>query len=82
MIPMGVEVEDKITGFKGIVTGFCTYISGCNQVLVQPRLDKDEKFVEGRWLDEQRLTVISARNMRVTLDNTETPGFDLLPPTR
>lgn len=73
-IKLGKEYEDKITGFKGIATGICEYISGCNQVLLSPRVDSSGNKVEGHWIDEQRL--ISISNGILELDNSKTPGFD------
>jgi hypothetical protein len=60
VINLGVEVRDRVTGFKGRVTGRADYISGCNQYLVQPDTKKDGDFVEGRWFDEHRLEVTNA----------------------
>ena len=52
-IQLGETVRDVITGFSGVVTAKCTYITGCDQVHVQPRQsDKD-----GRWYDVTRLEV-------------------------
>lgn len=61
LIELGVEVEDRITGFKGRVTGRTDYITGCNSYLVQPRQKSDGTFVEGKWIDEHRLLVVDAR---------------------
>jgi hypothetical protein len=52
---LGKTVRDRITGFVGVVTGRCQYISGCDQALVQPAVDADQKFVEARWFDVDRL---------------------------
>jgi hypothetical protein len=76
---LGIKVKDKITGFEGIVTGFVTYLSGCNQSLVVPPVDKDGKVVEGVWFDVQRLDRID--QSVVVLNNRETPGNDI-PPAR
>lgn len=56
-IELGMTVTDKITGFSGVVTGRCEYISGCHQVLIQPRVKDTGEFVDSRWMDEDRLTV-------------------------
>lgn len=77
---MGLKVREKITGFEGIVTGYCIYISGCNQALVAPATDENGKHVEAMWWDEQRLDVIGTD--RVTLDNGDTPGCDIPAPVR
>lgn len=58
-VTLGHTVSDAITGFTGIVTGRCEYITGCTQALVQPRVKEDGDFVESRWIDEDRLTVVS-----------------------
>ena len=79
MIQLGRTYKDKITGFKGIATGFVTYISGCNQAMLAP-LAKDGAFVESQWFDEQRL--ISVGDKIVSLDNGKTPGFDKAAPKR
>jgi hypothetical protein len=44
MIKLGSNVKDRITGFSGIVTGFVTYLSGCNQALVIPNVATDGTF--------------------------------------
>lgn len=56
---MGLTVQDRITGFKGVVTGRAQYVTGCEQALVQPPIKADGgDFVEGRWFDEDRLVVV------------------------
>lgn len=52
-----VVAKDKITGFRGVVTGHADYITGCDQYLIQPGV-KDGEWKEARWLDEGRLEVV------------------------
>lgn len=80
-VSLGMKVTDVVTGFKGIVTGQCKYISGCNQSLVQPQVKPDGGFEEGRWFDDQRLYVDYAFSP-VVLDNGATPGADKPAPVR
>lgn len=80
MAKIGQTVEDKITGFKGVVTGLVDYISGCSQALVMPRVGEDGKATSGQWFDLQRLTILEAPI--ITLDNGETPGPDAPAPIR
>ena len=40
MVQIGTEVKDSITGFSGTVTAYCLYLTGCNQALVQPSVNK------------------------------------------
>ena len=57
-IEFGVEVIDTITGLQGIVIGRVSYITGCDQYLVQPRVDKEGKYIDSRWVDEHRLDFV------------------------
>ena len=57
MAKLGQKAKDEITGFSGTITGKCEYLTGCTQYLLQPPIDKDGKFVDGRWIDEDRLRV-------------------------
>lgn len=59
-VTLGQDVQDTLTGFSGIVTGRVEYITGCEQALVQPPVDKDAKFVDAKWFDEDRLKIIKA----------------------
>lgn len=77
---LGVKAKDRITGFEGIVTGECVYISGCDQVCLQPPVDKEGKIPEGKWFDVQRVEVMP--DAAITLDNAKTPGFDTPAPVR
>jgi hypothetical protein len=81
MIKLGSKVKDRITGFSGIVTGFVTYLSGCNQALVIPKVAADGTFKEGQWFDEQRLEV-DKKFKPIVLDNSTTPGSDVAAPKR
>ncbi len=51
---MGSQVEDVICGFKGTVTGYVRYITGCNQYLVSPKMRVDDA-PKAQWYDESRL---------------------------
>ena len=77
---LGSTVKDTITGFEGRAVGFTEYITGCNQILVQPPLDKDGKWVESHWIDESRLKADTGIQIRIESD--EHPGFDKPAPKR
>lgn len=80
MSNMGLKMRDKITGFTGVVTGYVQYISGCNQMLLAPKANKEGGFVESQWFDEQRMETVEGE--RVVLDNGDTPGSDRAAPRR
>ena len=73
-------VDDKITGFKGVATGFCYYISGCNQVCLSGKVT-DAGEAKHVWIDVQRLVEVEDVE-QVILKNEITPGFDHQPPVR
>ena len=56
-IKLGHQIEDKITGFQGAVIGIVEYLTGCKQLLIQPRV-KDGAWVESHWIDVDRADVI------------------------
>lgn len=70
---LGFSYVDRITGFTGVATGYVSYITGCNQVYLTPRIDADGKQRDGAWMDEQRLE--RAVSEQIVLDNGTTPGF-------
>ena len=80
MMKLGIKVRDKISGFTGIVTGFVTYISGCNQALVAPLVKDDGSLGDSLWFDVQRLERIGSETIK--LDNGPTPGPDRAAPKR
>jgi hypothetical protein len=80
-IKLGATYVDRITGFKGVATGHCAYITGCNQVLLAPPTTSEGALRDSAWFDEQRLTRDTSAAV-VVLDNTKTPGFDKPAPIR
>lgn len=78
---LGRTATDKITGFTGVATGICFYLSGCNQVLLVPKVAADGAYKDGQWFDVQRLTV-DPDAAKVVLDNGQTPGADKAAPKR
>lgn len=78
-VTLGRKVSDKITGFEGIVTGLCEYISGCHQALVAPFCKPDGEFREPHWFDVDRLSVDSDPAIKLTV---EAPGPDKAAPKR
>lgn len=76
---LGATYKDKITGFTGVATAYCQYISGCNQALIQPEA-KDGDYKDSHWFDVQRLERIG--HAVIEIDNGNTPGFDKSAPKR
>ena len=81
MIELGCTATDRVTKFRGVVTGKAQYLTGCNQALLMPSVDADGKLRDGGWFDEQRLEVDEEQAVIVT-DNSKGNGCDLAPPIR
>ena len=79
-VTLGCEVTDKITGFKGTVTGIVHYLTGCDQALVAPRAEDSSKIPESAWLDLNRLDV--SNKEPITLDLGNDRGACEVPPKR
>lgn len=50
----GDKVTEKVTGFTGVITGTCFYLTGCNQYLITAE-SKENKEPIAIWYDEGRL---------------------------
>jgi hypothetical protein len=79
-IVLGKTYQDRITGFKGVATGYVQYITGCNQTLLAPRVDDNGGMRDSQWFDEQRCELIDSD--QITLDNSASPGPDKMAPRR
>ena len=71
--------RDYITGFEGRCTGFASFISGCDQVLIVPRVDKDGKHQHGHWFDDDRLIDVK---LDQKVERTSTRGGPQYAPSR
>lgn len=70
---LGSRLRDKVSGFVGIASSRIEYLSGCVQYCLVPGVDKDGKYVDGHYIDVQRLEVVDEG---VSIDPTETGGPD------
>lgn len=65
-IELGQMVEDVVTGFKGRVTGMTIWMSGCDQAIVQPLLDKSGKKPDTEWFDVNRLKILKDKRLIIS----------------
>jgi hypothetical protein len=56
---LGIEAEDKITGFKGIVMSRSEHLTGCNVYSIAPKVLDGGKIGDTQWFDENRIKKIS-----------------------
>jgi hypothetical protein len=55
---LGLKVQDKVTGLKGVVSTVSFDLYGCVQVVITPQA-KDDRLSEGAWFDVNRLKILS-----------------------
>lgn len=61
---LGDAVKDVVTGFSGIVTGRCEYITGCKQYSVTSRKLQAGDTKAG-WFDEDRIVTTKASKVKI-----------------
>ena len=58
-IELGKDYRCKITGFVGRAVGTAKYLSGCDQVLLQPQMKPGEtEYPKGVWIDDNQLVAV------------------------
>jgi len=67
-IRLGDEVQDVITGFKGIAFCRLTYLVGPDKIGVQPESADPSKYDDWIALDEERLIAASIKELRELKD--------------
>lgn len=73
-IKLGDKVKCKITGQEGIVTGLVQFITGCDQAIVQPPLDKAKAKPATFWLDIHAAEVVKAGAVKINNPEARTTG--------
>ena len=56
---LGMRVQDRVTGFTGVVATVSFDLYGCIQAVVNPGTDSDGKLRDSNWFDVNRLRVVS-----------------------
>jgi len=76
----GKKAKDIVTGFTGTIIGYVQYSTGCNQILLVPKVSKDGAFRESCWFDEQRISILPG--LAIKLNNGTANGPDLAAPVK
>ena len=71
---LGREAKDKITGFTGIITCHCRYLTGCDQYGLTPKVNKDGKTTDSQWFDEGRIELIGCGILEKEVESDEKGG--------
>lgn len=57
----GKEVTDSVTGFTGVIIGHCVYMTGCEQVLLAPKVTESGDFRDSHWFDIDRVFIDTSK---------------------
>ena len=75
----GDEVVEKITGFKGTITGTSFYLTGCNTYLITAKAEREGKEPTALWYDEGRIELIKKEVFELEDVEADDNGCDILP---
>ena len=72
---LGIQIRDKVTGFAGTATGYVKYLTGCDQYLITPKVDKEGKIVPSQWYDVNRVELLEGSEViDINTDTEKGPG--------
>ena len=74
MIKLGKTYRDKITGYEGVATAICKYLSGCVQVTLEGEYNKDKNEFPSWWIDESRLIPVRKKEVKIKVKRKEPAG--------
>lgn len=78
---LGWEAEDKITGYKGVITAYASYLTGCDQISLTPRKQSGEP--KTHWFDINRVTLKGNKAViNIETSTPETKGCDIPAPSK
>lgn len=71
-IQLGDEVEDMVSGLRGVVTGKSVVLNGCTRISIQPKYEKEGKLPKPECFDIGRVKKITDK--KVEQGQTQTGG--------
>ena len=72
-IELGDTVKDIITGFEGVVVARTDWLYNCVRFTVQPKEMKDGKPLDSITFDEDQLSVIASKSVKLRAARTGGP---------
>ncbi len=62
---LGIVAKDRVTGFKGLITGRAEYLTGCRKYAIQPqKLTKEGKSPDWEWFDEMMVAEVKGKKLK------------------
>lgn len=73
-IKLGDEIEDIVTGFKGIAIAKTSWLYGCDRITIQPKVDKEGKNQDNETFDEESVRLIKKEKVKGDTRKEKTGG--------
>lgn len=64
-IAMGDKAKDTLTGFTGVVIARSEHMTGCNQLFILPKSEKENEIKDGAWFDIERIEKVADREVSI-----------------
>lgn len=77
-IQLGNEVQDIVSGIKGIAVARHEFLNGCIRFSIQQKADKEGKMPDEKWLDVGQLKVVG-KGVSIPKKNTGGPTSTSVP---
>lgn len=61
---IGKTAKDTVTGFHGLVTARCEYLTGPARLQIAAPADKSGAFREPEWFDEERCQIVAKKRAK------------------
>jgi hypothetical protein len=74
-IELGDKVKHIYTEVKGVAVSRTTYLSGCNRITIQQKVDKDGKLPDGLQFDEPEIIVVKKRKLPKEVKKEKSGGW-------
>jgi hypothetical protein len=74
--PCGLEAEDKVTGFKGIITARIDFLYGCAQYGLTPKVNDKGETKSVEYFDEGRISLTDGPGIDPADVQVKKPGGD------
>ena len=69
-IKLGDEVKHIYSGVKGIAVTRLSYLSGCDRITIQPKVQKDGSLGDSYSFDEPEIELVKAKKVKKNTKKT------------
>lgn len=71
---LGKKYRDKVLNIEGVATGYCTHLTGCDQICLSFQKEDGSKEVSGHWFDISRIEAVDEKPVGMEKAKSEKGG--------